>query len=77
MTVANLNDTPKPIPPRLHHEFLGYMSASEDDDAPDGAWFQMIEDAAREFMRVHKLRGDANDAAHQYLRLCNEQGGGK
>jgi hypothetical protein len=57
-----------PIPQRLLTEFLACMAAADDDDAPDGAWFQMLEDAAGEFMRQHKLRGDTNDAAQQYLK---------
>ncbi len=61
-----------PIPAHLTDEFRGYMDAADDDDAPDGAWFQMLEDAALDFMRLHKLRGDANDAAHQYVRMCSE-----
>jgi hypothetical protein len=47
------------------------MNAADDDNMPTGAWFQMLEDAAHEFMRMHKLHGDANDAAHQYIRMCS------
>ena len=66
---------PAPVPASLTDEFLGYMSASEQHDVPDGAWFQILEDAARSFLRSHGLKVDANDAAHQYLRLCSEQQG--
>lgn len=59
-----------PIPSHLVAEFRGRMESADDDDAPDGAWFQRLEDAARDFMREHKLRGCANDAAHQYVRMC-------
>lgn len=68
--MANL--TQKPIPAHLLSEFRGYMDAADDDDAPDGAWFQMLEDAAHDFMAAHKLRGCANDAAHQYISMCAE-----
>jgi hypothetical protein len=64
------DNMPNPIPARLIDTFRGYMDAVDDNDAPDGAWFQMLEDATCDFMRAHKLSGDANDAAHQYLRLC-------
>lgn len=63
----------KPIPANLLDEFMGYMNAADDDDAPDGAWFQILEDAAGEFMRMHKIKGDANDATHQYIVLSAGQ----
>lgn len=59
-----------PIPPKLQDEFVGYVSGADDPDAPDGAWFAMLEDASRQFMENHNLRGDENYAAHQYLRLA-------
>ena len=61
-----------PIPNAMKAEFMSYMDAADDDDAPDGAWFQMLEDAAEAFMAKHKLRGHPNDAAHQYLMACAE-----
>jgi hypothetical protein len=57
-----------PIPKKLLAEFVAYMDAHNDDDLPDGAWFCVLEDAAKYFMKTNKLRGDRNDAAHQYLR---------
>lgn len=58
----------KPIPERLKDEFIGYMEAGyTDHDAPDGAWFARLENDARDFMKLHKLRGDENDAVHQLL----------
>lgn len=58
----------KPIPEKLKDEFIGYMHLSyTDDDAPDGAWFASMENDALEFMRLHKLKGDENDAVHQLL----------
>jgi len=57
------------IPKHLQDEFIGAMDAANDDDSPDGAWFAMLEDAGERFLRSNKLRGDGNDAAHEYLRL--------
>jgi hypothetical protein len=45
------------------------MDAHDNDDLPDGAWFQVLEDAAEQFMKDNKIRGDANDATHQYLSM--------
>lgn len=66
------NMTQNPIPEHLLSEFRGYMEAADDDDAPDGAWFQMLEDAARQFMDDHKVKGCANTAAHQYIIMSAE-----
>lgn len=60
------------IPSNLRDEFIGYMDAHNDDDLSHGAWFAMLEQAAHDFMRKHKLvRGgkDGNDGAHFYLEL--------
>jgi len=61
-----------PIPSRLRAEFMAHMAAFDHDDMPDGAWFAMLEEGAGAFMRQHKLRGDRNDGAHQYLRQLSE-----
>jgi len=57
----------RPIPSRLLPEFLTALDAADDDDAPDGAWWQMLEDTAAEFMRKHKLRGCENSATFQWV----------
>jgi hypothetical protein len=57
-----------PIPKGLLPEFLAELDAADDDDAPDGAWWQILEDTAAEFIRRHKLRGCANSATHQWVR---------
>lgn len=62
-----------PIPPRLINEFRGYMDAAEQPDLPDGAWFQVMDDAARDFMRRYNLRGDPFDAREQYFRICGRE----
>lgn len=33
------------VPVRLRTEFFAYMHACDDDEAPDGAWFAMLEEA--------------------------------
>lgn len=58
----------KPIPDTLIDELDGYLvSTYDDDDLPDGAWFQMLVDKCDEFITLHKIKGDSNDAVHQYL----------
>lgn len=56
-----------PIPLRFIEEFKSYMDAHDNDDLSDGAWFQMLEDAAQQFMNMYNIKGSANDAAHQYI----------
>ena len=64
-----------PIPARLLSEFFGYMSAHDDDDLPDGAWFALLEESAERFIGEHALRNaDPNDATHQYLRMSASKG---
>ena len=57
----------RPIPKRLRDEFVAFMEAHDDNDLPDGAWFARLEEGACEFLETHNLRGDQNDAVHQYL----------
>lgn len=59
-----------PIPRKLHDEFVGYVSGADAGDAPDGAWWAMLENAAEQFLENHNLHGDSNEAVHQYLRLA-------
>lgn len=61
-----------PIPYDLQVEFIGYMDAHNDQDAPDGAWFCMLEQGAAAFMFDYNIKGCENSAAHQYLRLVAE-----
>lgn len=61
-----------PIPKELLSEFMGYCEHTFlDDSIPDGAWFQMLEDLSSEFMKLHSIQGDSNDAAHQLIREMN------
>jgi hypothetical protein len=59
----------KPIPKAHQGAFKAYMDAHDNDELPDGAWFQVLEVAAEQFMKDNKIRGDANDAVHQYLEM--------
>lgn len=65
----NMHNNPKPIPQHLEDEFEGYVSMADDPEAPDGAWWAMLLDAATAFMHSKKLKGDPHDAVHQYLDL--------
>ena len=59
----------KPIPENLMDELNGYLSlVYEDSDLPDGAWFAMLEEDCREFMNIHGINGNENDAVHQFLQ---------
>lgn len=60
------------IPNGLRAEFIGYMESASDDDLPDGAWFQVLEDAAEYFAKLHGLKADANDLVHYYLAEANK-----
>lgn len=67
------------IPKRLKDEFIYWMDEHNHDEAPDGAWFAMLEDAGEEFIQLHKLGGpdgegvDGNDLAHEYLAYRAER----
>jgi hypothetical protein len=59
-----------PIPAHVINELLGtLLSTYDDDDLPDVAWFQMLEDDCASFMKRHKLKGCSNDATHQMLEI--------
>jgi len=56
-------------------ELVAFMAPYDHDELPDGAWFAMLEDGAREYLKKHpKLRReyDENDLAHLYLEHCND-----
>lgn len=62
-----------PIPPTHLQEFIGFMDAHDHDELPDGAWFAVLETAAESFLTTNKIRGDANDAVHQWLNERSEK----
>jgi hypothetical protein len=49
------------------NEMLAYMAAHDDGDAPDGAWFAMLEDAAEKWGRNNGISVDGYDAVMKYL----------
>lgn len=51
----------------INHEMMGYMHAAEDKNAPDGAWWAILEDAARAYAEMKGITVDANEAVHQYI----------
>tara|TARA_R110000772_G_C13310282_1_gene440303 strand:+ start:35814 stop:36026 length:213 start_codon:yes stop_codon:yes gene_type:complete len=62
------------IPRRLRPAFMAHMDANNHDEAPDGAWFAMLETAGAEFMLKHRIYwGDCNDAVHYYIKLKNAE----
>lgn len=61
---------PGKIPVRLRDEFVAAMDAADDDNLPDGAWFQKLEETAKRFIRRKKLQFiHANDAVHQWVKI--------
>lgn len=57
-----------PIPASKMPEFMAAMEAADNDDLPDGAWFAVLEEAAERVMRQHHIKGDRNDAVHQWVQ---------
>ena len=55
--------------------FYGFMQAYDDDSAPEGAWFAILESAGEEWLKMHPEKGkDGNDLAHRYLRMAKARG---
>ena len=53
----------------LMYELDGYLSSVYDNDGiPDGAWFAMMEDETKRFIKSKNLNMDENDLVHSYLR---------
>lgn len=59
----------RPIPKFMFAEFCAALDAADDDDLPDGAWWQMLEDTAAQFMKTHNLRGCPNSATHRWVEF--------
>ena len=43
------------------------MNAANDDDLPDGAWWQTLEDTAEWFKNEYEHSYDSFEAVHAYL----------
>lgn len=48
-------------------EMFAFMSGNDDGEAPDGAWQQMLEDAAEEWGRQNGIEIDGFDAFMEYI----------
>jgi hypothetical protein len=57
----------------LTEEMFHYMEAVENDHAPNGAWWAMLEDAAKQFADDHNRIVDKNQAVQDYLIWCIQQ----
>lgn len=57
------------VPDNLKDYFVGFMEASDNEDVADGAWWGMLEDAARWFCEEQGLEYTDCDYVHEYLAL--------
>ena len=46
---------------------IGFMSAYDNDDLPDGAWQAMLEDGAKAFSKEFEIHIDPYDAFMEYV----------
>lgn len=51
----------------LPDELYYFIDAHNDDDAPDGAWWAILEDAVSYWNKEHGTNFDENDTVHAYL----------
>ena len=50
-------------------ELVGFLSAYDHSDLPDGAWFSVLEEGAEDFAKSINLRNyDTNSMVHEYLK---------
>jgi hypothetical protein len=54
-------------------ELFGYMNANYDEDASDGVWQCLLEDAAEEWGKVRHKKIDGYDAFIAYLEFRRKQ----
>lgn len=47
--------------------YFEFMEAFDNDELPDGAWWAVLEDGAREANQHFKIKRDPFDAVHAYL----------
>lgn len=55
------------IPDDMWADFCAVMATQVDNDLPDGAWWQVLENTAEFFIAKRGLKADANTATHQFL----------
>ena len=53
----------------------GYMSMADDSDAPDGAWWAMLQDAAASCLEVDVDSDEAFEAVHGYIAYVSSDEG--
>lgn len=54
-------------------DFIAFMNAYDNDDLPDGAWWQMLEDGALQWWREKDNYLDPTDTVHFYLKANAEK----
>ncbi|OED40244.1 hypothetical protein ACH42_17170 [Endozoicomonas sp. (ex Bugula neritina AB1)] len=47
---------------------FAFMEAFDDDDAPDGAWWAMLEEGVRAYNELNNTRYDEHNTVHAYLK---------
>ncbi len=52
----------------IDDHLYGHMSVSDDDDAPDGAWWAMLEEAVVRYNEQHNKHYDPFETVHAYIR---------
>ena len=56
---------------------FGYMSMADDENAPDGAWWAMLQGAAATCLEVEADSDEAFEAVHHYIRYCASEDGAR
>lgn len=52
----------------IKQQLFDFMEAFDDEDAPDGAWQAMLEDAVNEFNESQGTTFDSNDMFLEYVQ---------
>jgi hypothetical protein len=47
---------------------FAYLSVHDNEDAPDGAWWCMLEDGVRMYNREHGVNLDPLETVHAYIQ---------
>lgn len=57
----------------LKEELFGALDAVGDNDLPDGAWWQVLEDTVTYFNKAHGTNYDSNTMAHAWVESRGEK----
>lgn len=57
----------------ISDHLYGWMSVSDDDDAPDGAWWAMLEESVEHYNQEHGTNFDPFESVHAYVRKRGEE----